>query len=135
MEKVGLVLNTEDKYANISVQRPSGCGDNCGSCSANCDSSKIVINLKNDIGAKKGDLVKIKSSSRKVYRYALVIYLIPLVMFIMGILIGVKKFASELSGFLLGVGFLIISLFIIKIIDNKLKGLTEEIITMVEIIS
>ena len=135
METTGLVIGEENNIVSILVNRPSGCGGNCGSCSSSCDSDQIRLELENTVGAKKGDLVTLKSSSGQVYKYAAILYFIPLVSFIGGILFGIKRYERELLAFLLGLILLVLSLFIVKLVDGRLKGLNEELISIKEIIN
>ena len=69
-------------------------------------------------------------------KFAAIIYLIPLVMFLIGIVSGISIFKSfdivnyEVLGFLLGLLFLLLSVIILRIIDKRpenKKELTIEI--------
>ena len=89
--------------------------------------------MKNNIGAKQGDLVEIKAVPKKILKYTLIAYMIPFLMLIMGIVLGVNYFQSigvenyEMYGFGIGMVFLAISYLIIKFIDRYFdkKGVSD----------
>lgn len=119
MEQIGYVKRTFDDMAEVEVRRISSCGGGWGSCGG-CDTPSIVVSLKNSIEAKEGDYVEIKGKANKIIKYALIMYMIPFTMLILGILLGIALFKSrgianyEGYGFLIGLVFLIISFLIVK---------------------
>lgn len=124
--------------AEVEVRRIAGCGGGCSSCGG-CSAPNIVVNMENQIGAKVGDIVEIRAKSKNIIKYALIVYMIPFVMLIGGILIGVNLFKSigldyyEILGFLMGTIFLTISFIIVRIIDNSIKKRNENAMEMVKI--
>lgn len=71
--------------AEISVPRKSACGHDCEEC-AGCGVSGTSIHAfaHNPIGAKPGDKVVVESSSKKLYSVMLVVYMLPLLLFVLG---------------------------------------------------
>lgn len=140
MEQIGFVRNTTDDIAEVEVRRIAGCGGGCGGCGGGCDAPSIVLSMKNLINAKEGDYVEIKAKPTNIIKYALIVYMIPFAMLILGIALGVRFFQSlnnanyETYGFLVGLLFLIISLVIVKIIDNRIKNRNENAMEMVRIL-
>lgn len=135
MENRGFVLKAVDDSVVIVLKRSSACGGNCKSC-AGCENTPFTFTIKNDIGAKPGDFVAVKVKEGQMIKFAAMIYLIPLVMFLIGIISGISIFKSfdivnyELLGFLLGLLFLLLSVIILRVIDKRpenKKELTIEI--------
>ena len=80
----------EDGWAEVVAERKDAC-DDCGAkhcCVSFGSSSEIVIKALNRAGAKAGDLVSITLSSGTVLKGAAVLYLIPIVGLMSGVLIG-----------------------------------------------
>ncbi|NLV75708.1 MAG: SoxR reducing system RseC family protein [Tissierellia bacterium] len=140
MEQIGYIRNTSNGMAEVEVRRISGCGGSCSSCGGSCDVPSIIIKIENSIGAKPGDYVEIKGQSNKIIRYALIVYMIPFFMLILGIMmstvllksLGINN--SELYSFLIGIVFLGISFLILKRIDNSIKKKNDKAIKMVRIL-
>lgn len=139
MEQVGLVRKIRNNEAEVEVRRISGCGGNCSSC-ASCEVKKVTVCLKNNIGAKEGDLVEIKAMPKKVLKYTLIAYMVPFIMLVLGIMLGVNYFQSiglknyEMYGFGVGMVFLAISFLIVKLIDKYISKKDEEVMEMTRIL-
>ena len=106
------VLSCEpDGMARVSVLRQSACSGDCHKC-AGCGAAEqtMIFTAINSIGAKPGDLVTVESASGPVLKAAAILYMVPLVLFIAGYLIGMQwKLGglTGLAGFGLGVGLAI----------------------------
>ncbi len=72
-------------YATISVPRKSACGHDCEEC-AGCGMSGAAIKAKakNVIGAQPGQKVIVESSTQKLLGVVALVYLLPVVFFLMG---------------------------------------------------
>ncbi len=72
-------------YAEISVPRKSACGHDCEQC-AGCGMTGAAIKAKakNDPGAEVGDKVVVESSTKKLLGVVAVVYLLPIVCFLLG---------------------------------------------------
>ena len=140
MEQIGYVRNTSNGMAEVEVRRISGCGGGCSNCGGSCNVPSLIIAIKNPIDAKPGDYVEIKAKSNKIIRYALIVYMIPFVMLILGIILSMNLFKSvdivnyETYSFLVGLLFLGISFIIVKKIDNSIKRKNESVMEMVRIL-
>lgn len=139
MEKIGLVRKISNGKAEVEVKRMSGCGENCKGCSGSCDTPHHVVILQNNIEAKVGDLVEIKGETKNILKYTMILYMIPFSMLILGILIGMNVLKGlsisnyEPLSFLIGLAFMALGYFIVRIIDKGI-GKKEEIIKMTRII-
>ncbi|NLJ98764.1 MAG: SoxR reducing system RseC family protein [Tissierellia bacterium] len=141
MEQIGYVRKTIDNTAEVEVRRIAGCGGGCSSCGGGCNAPSIIVSMENLINAKEGDFVEIKAKPRNIIKYALIVYMIPFIMLILGITLGVRLFQSlnisnfETYGFIVGLLFLAVSLGIVKIIDRRIKNKNENAMEMVRILN
>ena len=72
-------------YAEISVPRKTACGHDCEEC-AGCGMTGAAIHARarNDVGAQKGDKVVVESSTKKLLGVVALVYLLPVVGFLLG---------------------------------------------------
>ena len=79
----------EDGTATVIHIRESACSGDCHKCSG-CGAAKeaVLFEAENPIGARRGDLVKIESATGPVLKAAVVLYVIPLVLFFLGYYLG-----------------------------------------------
>lgn len=113
MEQLVRVKEThEDGTAVVIHVRESACSGDCHKCSG-CGAAKeaVLFTADNPIRAKKGDLVKVESATGPVLKAAVVLYVIPLVLFFLGYYLGTIMGVSPALiaglGFLLGVGLVV----------------------------
>ena len=78
-----------DGTATVMHVRESACSGDCHKCSGcGAATEAIVLDARNDLGAKTGDLVKIEAASGPVLKAAMVMYLVPMILFFVGYAIG-----------------------------------------------
>ena len=103
-------------HAEISVPRKSACGHDCEEC-AGCGVSgaSVYARASNPIGAQPGQKVVVESSTQKMLRIVVLVYLIPVVLFLAGYLIpallGARvgvQYAVAVAGFAVGIIFAIL---------------------------
>ena len=68
--------------AEVAVARTTACGGNCGSCEACIFQSEMKTLARNRIGARIGQKVVIASKSSTIFGAALLVYIMPLLVFI-----------------------------------------------------
>lgn len=75
--------------ADVLLVRESACSGDCHKCSG-CGAAKetVIVTAKNRINARRGDLVKVESATGPVMKAAVVLYVIPLVLFFLGYYLG-----------------------------------------------
>lgn len=140
MEQVGYVRKIIDDEAEVEVRRISSCGGGCSSCGGSCNVPSIVVSMKNPINAKVGDYVEIKAKSKNIIKYALIVYMIPFVMLILGIILSMNLFRLmnivnyETYGFMVGLIFLGISFLIVRKIDKSIEKKNENTMEMARIL-
>ena len=78
-----------DGTAEVIHVRESACSGDCHKCSG-CGAAKeaVLFTADNPIGARAGDLVKVESDTGTVLKAAVVLYVLPLVLFFLGYYIG-----------------------------------------------
>ena len=114
MEQLVRVKETFDNgTATVLHVRESACSGDCHKCSG-CGAAKeaVVFTADNPIGARRGDLVKVESATGPVLKAAVVLYVVPLVLFFLGYYLGTLpgNFGALFGclGFVLGVVIIVI---------------------------
>ena len=103
----------KDGTATVIHIRESACSGDCHKCSG-CGAAKeaVVFTADNPIGAKRGDMVKVESSTAPVLKAAVVLYVLPLVLFFLGYWLGTLPGAfgalGGVLGFVLGVVIVVV---------------------------
>ncbi len=138
MNKIGVITERDNDSAIVMVGHSSTCG-NCG-CGALtrkngklCDNNHQFIKVKNSINANIGDPVSIEFKSGNMIKTSIMLYLIPLIMFVFGIFAGNQIQSdnkNDIISFLTGIVFLVLSFFILSRIDKK--NPKEDLITISE---
>lgn len=102
--------------AEVAVTRTTACGGNCGSCESCIFQSELKTSANNLIDAKPGQRVLIESRSSKIYSAALLVYIMPLLLLLLGFtgaaLIGLSEglqIALSFVGLLLGAVLVVLS--------------------------
>ena len=140
MEQIGYVRKIIDDRVEVEVKRISGCGGGCSSCGGSCHVPSMIIDVDNSIEAKVGDYVEIVAKSKNIIQYALIVYMIPFTMLILGIILGTNLLQSinisnyEVYGFIIGIMFLGISYLIVRRIDKYIENKHQNTMKMVRII-
>lgn len=90
MEQLVKVRQTyDDGTAEVYLVRQSACSGDCHKCSG-CGTATeaMVFKATNSIGAGPGDMVKIESATGPVLKAAMVMYMVPMILFFVGYAIG-----------------------------------------------
>lgn len=102
-------------HAEISVPRKSACGHDCEEC-AGCGVTGAAVHAQasNPIGARPGQKVVVESSTKNMLRIVVLVYLIPVVLFLAGYVIMslltdsvAAQYAVAAAGFAAGIVFAI----------------------------
>lgn len=119
----------ENGTATVIHVRESACSGDCHKCSG-CGAAKeaILLEAKNPIGARPGDLVTVESATGPVLKAAVVMYMLPMVLFFAGYAIGAALLGQ---GALFGCLFFVASIGLAVLYDRKVlkKKETEYTIT------
>ena len=90
MEQLVRVKEVYDNGTAMVIHvRESACSGDCHKCSG-CGAAKeaVLFTASNPIGARRGDLVKVESETGPVLKAAVVLYVLPLVLFFLGYYLG-----------------------------------------------
>ena len=124
----------DSNYAEISVPRKSACGHDCEEC-AGCGvtGAAVLARASNPIGARIGQKVVVQSDTNKMLGIVALVYLIPVVLFLLGYVVMAfltpsvaAQYGVAIAGFFIGVAAAILY-------DRKLKergGLTFTIVRL-----
>lgn len=91
MQTKARVTAVEGKFATVEVQRTSACegchkvaDGGCSVCSMLGSDRKMAARARNTAGAAVGDLVMIESKTSRMLWYALLVFILPIVLCIAG---------------------------------------------------
>ncbi len=101
----------DSAHAEISVPRKTACGHDCSEC-AGCGVTGAAVRARaiNPIGAQPGQKVVVESDTKKMLRIIILVYLIPVLLFLAGYLIPALaaapvavQYGLAAAGFCLGI--------------------------------
>ena len=81
--------------ASVSVERQTACGGNCASCGGCSYKNVLTAVAENSFGAKVGDKVTLRSRTKGVIGAAALVYLLPIVTFLIGYAVAAAFGAKE----------------------------------------
>ena len=81
--------------AEVVVTRSTACGSNCGSCESCIFQSELKAVAKNRINARPGQRVVIESRTSRVFSAAIMVYAMPMALFVLGFVVATVLGASE----------------------------------------
>ena len=92
MKTVATVIATDGRIATVETERTSACegchknadGKSCSVCSLVGGERKFTARAYNEIGAKVGDRVMIESRTERVIWYAVLVFVLPLLVALLG---------------------------------------------------
>lgn len=142
-EEYGTIIKLKGSIAVIKAQRTSAC-ESCSSkksCSTGNVDNEIFVEAENAVGAKVGDKVIFNVGAASVLKAGLLLYLLPIICFITGVVLGQVVFAPLLPGKnpdlisgLFGAGFLAAAFFGLKLygrLADKSKSMRPRILKVV----
>ena len=129
-QRVRVKKTFDNGMAQVIHIRESACSGDCHKCSG-CGAAKeaIVFEAHNPIGAKTGDLVNVQSETGPVLKAAVVLYMLPLVLFFGGYAAGE---VMGLSGALCGCLAFVLSVALIVVYDRHLAKKDNTIYTITD---
>lgn len=122
-QQEGIVLEViGGNLAKVKTSRHNDC-ENCGACPGN---SAMVLEARNDIGAKPGQRVAIEVQEINMLKAAFIVYIMPLIAVFLGVVLGWKialqlgyePILFQLAG---GVTAFILSVVYIKFFDSSAR--------------
>lgn len=140
MEQIGFVRKVKENKMELEVRRASGWGSGCKECSSSCEVVPHVVVIPNNLNAKVGDFVELQAEVSNLLKYTFILYMIPFIFLISGIVIGnfiFKNFntdSRELLSFFSGLIFAALSLLILKALDKKEERKDNDTIRAIKIL-
>lgn len=119
--------------AEVEVLRGTACGDDCGSCEVCHYASKIRVEARNNIGAQVGDRVEIETQTSRVLSAAVLVYVVPFILFFIGYAIAAALDMSEGYSMLMSFGFFAVGFVIVALVgrSHKKNPITYEITNII----
>lgn len=111
-------LTAPDK-AEVEVLRGTACGDDCGSCEVCHYASKIRVEARNDVGAQLGDRVEIEARTSRVLGAAVLVYVVPFVLFFIGYAVAAALSFSEGLSMVMSFAAFAIGMVIVVIVGRR----------------
>lgn len=123
MTEVGRVVSVNGNAAVVAM-RMSGACDKCGLCLASSDGKEVLLLARNEVGSRLGDAVEIEIRAGRVLVAAFSLYLLPVLMTIIGFLVGSAISDGSEESFLpigLSVAFLVVSFLAVWVFDLRAR--------------
>ena len=117
--------------AEVAVTRSTACGGNCGSCESCMFQSELKAVARNLIEAKPGQRVVIESKSSRIFGAAILVYVMPLLFFLLGYALAALAGAEEGIRILVSFAALLVSAVVLVLSQrrkNDKKPITFDII-------
>ena len=111
-------LTAPDK-AEVEVLRGTACGDDCGSCEVCHYASKIRVEARNDVGAQLGDRVEIEARTSRVLGAAVLVYVVPFVLFFIGYAVAAALNFSEGLSMVMSFAAFAVGMVIVVIVGRR----------------
>ena len=110
-------------HAEISVPRKSACGHDCEEC-AGCGVTGAAVHARasNPIGARPGQKVVVESSTKNMLRIVVLVYLIPVVLFLAGYLVMLAVTASVAVQYTVAVLGAVVGVLLAVWYDRRVKA-------------
>lgn len=125
MEIVGKVLECRGNKAVVLIHRPSACGENCAMCKGGCVPTSHRAVVRNALGARPGDMVRVTLPDGVVLRSALLVYIVPLILMFAVYGIAFTIFHSEATAIAAAFAGLAAGVLLLRLIDKKYIHLAE----------
>ncbi len=110
-------------FAEVSVQRESACGGNCGSCGAGCSFRNIAsVTAINKINAELGDNVIVESKSSKILFIVFLVYLMPLILFVIGYVVASALSLGESLSIIISIAAFFIGVVTVVFTNRKIHA-------------
>ncbi|MGB9788506.1 MAG: SoxR reducing system RseC family protein [Dictyoglomus turgidum] len=123
MKEIGQVIEKNGRILKVKFSLSEAC-HSCGLCKIN--EEDLVLDVIDECNAKIGDFVMVEVEKKDFYQVTFLIYLFPLISFILGVLIGYLigeryRLDTQLLGLSIGLVFTVLSYPLIKSIYKKLS--------------
>ena len=137
MTEAGRIVSVNGDAAVVAMGMSGACRK-CGFCMASSDGKEVLLLARNEADADPGDAVEIEISAGRVLVAAFALYMLPVLMTIIGFVVG-----SAISGgseesalpIVLAVAFLVVSFLAVWLFDLKVRKAERREATVTRILS
>ncbi|PMQ02391.1 MAG: polyunsaturated fatty acid synthase PfaC [Dictyoglomus sp. NZ13-RE01] len=124
MKEIGKVIDKKGNKLTVELN-PSPICSSCGLCRRG-ENEKFFLEVIDNCSADIGDIVQIELTRSSYFKATILIYLVPLLFFLLGVLVGYifgdyKKYDPQLFGFIFGFVFLTLGFLLVRYIDKRLQ--------------
>ena len=129
MKTIGVVKDIKNDIVTIAIKRASGCGGSCDSCQASCETTEHLVNIYNNFEAEIGEVVEMEFDEKKTLIITVYVYLIPFLFMILFGFLSSLILKNDLFIILSALFGLVISFFVVFLIDKTRKNRILEVET------
>ncbi len=121
MFETATVIETEEEWATIRVQRTAACAG-CNACGYSAANNMMMGRARNAAGAEIGDCVRVEFETRNVLAVTALIYVLPLVTMLLGYAAGSTAFGTRSATVLAALAGLALGMYAVKVLGGRLSG-------------
>lgn len=114
------VTEVKGNFAKVKINKREEC-TKCGMCMFPKNAGYAILNAKNDIGAKEGDLVTIETNPKAKTLGIFLVFGVPLILILVSAIIGYFVIQKEIWIFILSLISFVSWYTILAVIDKKLQ--------------
>ena len=107
--------------AEVAVKRTTACGGNCGSCESCVFQNELKTPAVNTIQARPGQKVLIRSQTSRIFKAAFLVYVFPLLLFLIGYLLSVVLSLGETFGIIFSFAGLVLGALIVVFSQKRIR--------------
>lgn len=111
--------------AEVAVKRQSACGHDCSKCGGGCSelmvSSTVAVVAANPLKAMPGDMVTVESSTGGILGAAVVVYLVPFLLFFAGYFLTAMAGMGEGVSASVGVLGFVVGMVLAVLLDRRVR--------------
>lgn len=111
--------------AEVAVKRQSACGHDCSKCGGGCSelmvSSTVAVVAANPLKAMPGDMVTVESSTGGILGAAVVVYLVPFLLFFAGYFLMAMAGMGEGVSASVGVLGFVVGMVLAILLDRRVR--------------
>ena len=137
MTEVGRIISVNDDAAVVAMGKSGSC-NKCGLCMASSDGKEVLLLARNEAGAGPGDTVEVEISAGRVLVAAFSLYLLPVLMTILGFVVGSAISDGSEESVLpiaLAVAFLVVSFVAVWLFALKVRKTARRHATVLRVLS
>jgi len=123
VREIGCVVSVKDEAVVVAMPMSPEC-EKCGACIVAGEGKEVLLLAKNAAGAGAGDTVEIEISAGRVLAAAFIIYMVPIILTIVGFLVGSAITGGDEEAnlpIILAVVFLVASFLSVWMYDMRLR--------------